>query len=212
MKFDRSALRLYLVTDRAWLNGNTLKSQVECALRNGATFVQLREKDLSEDEFLKSAKELCSLCRQFNVPFIVNDNVEIAKLCDADGIHVGQRDMAAGDVRAQIGPDKILGVSAQTVEQAKAAEAAGADYLGVGAMFHTDTKTDADAVSFDTLREICTSVSIPVVAIGGITRDNILKLSGSNIAGVAVVSAILASDDIAQASRTMRALSDEVSL
>ena len=203
MNCDKKDLLLYAVTDRSWLNGETLYSQVEKALKGGATFMQLREKDLDEENFLKEAVEIKKLCRKYEVPFVINDNVDIALSMDADGVHVGQSDMEALDVRAKLGPDKIIGVSAQTVEQALLAEKHGADYLGVGAVFHTGTKLDADDVSFETLKEICQAVSIPVVAIGGITRDNLMKLKGSDIAGVAVVSAIFAQKDIEAATRDL---------
>ena len=207
MKLDRKDLLLYLVTDRSWLSGAALSDQVACAIDHGVTCIQLREKQLGDAEFLASAREIGAICRAKHVPFLVNDNVEVAL---ASGVHVGQSDMAARDVRALLGPDKILGVSAQTVAQAQAAEAAGADYLGVGAVFGTTTKQDAREVSPDTLRAICSSVRIPVVAIGGISQKNILSLAHSGIAGVSVISAILASDDIAQAARTMRTLAEQV--
>ena len=203
MNCDKKDLLLYAVTDRSWLNGETLYSQVEKALKGGATFMQLREKDLDEESFLKEAVEIKELCRKYGVPFVINDNVDIALSMDADGVHVGQSDMEALDVRAKLGPDKIIGVSAQTVEQALLAEKHGADYLGVGAVFHTSTKLDADDVSFETLKAICQAVSIPVVAIGGITRDNLMELKGSDIAGVAVVSAIFAQKDIEAATRDL---------
>ena len=194
MNCDNASLLLYAVTDRSWLHGQTLYAQAEQALQGGATFLQLREKELDEAHFKEEAIALKALCRQYGVPFVLDDNVALAIETDADGVHVGQSDMAAGKVRALIGPDKILGVSAQTVEDALLAEREGADYLGVGAVFPTGTKTDANAVSYDTLREICAAVSIPVIAIGGITKDNVARLSGSGIVGVAVVSAIFAAD------------------
>lgn len=203
-------MRLYAVTDRAWLSHQTLKEQVEEALKGGATCIQLREKELDELSFLEEAEELCALCRAYHVPFIVNDNVKIALACGADGIHVGQHDMQAGDVRKAIGDNMILGVSAQTVEQALEAERNGADYLGVGAVFATSTKLDADAVSHETLREICRAVSIPVVAIGGISKENIMQLSGTGVDGVALVSAIFASGDIENTCRELRALSEQM--
>lgn len=206
MKFKEDVTRdllMYAITDRLWLDGRPLADDVRLALEGGATMLQLREKELSDDNFLSEAQSIKRLCREFRVPFIINDNVDVALACDADGIHVGQKDMAAGDVRAMIGPDRILGVSAQTVEQAKAAELQGADYLGVGAVFPTGTKQDADAVSKETLTAICQSVSIPVVAIGGITLDNAGDLSGSGIAGIAVVSAVFAADDITGATRSL---------
>ena len=210
MKCDSLAMRLYAVTDRAWLSHQTLKEQVEEALKGGATCIQLREKELDELSFLEEAEELCALCRAYHVPFIVNDNVKIALACGADGIHVGQHDMQAGDVRKAIGDNMILGVSAQTVEQALEAERNGADYLGVGAVFATSTKLDADAVSHETLREICRAVSIPVVAIGGISKENIMQLSGTGVDGVALVSAIFASGDIENTCRELRALSEQI--
>ena len=210
MKCDSLAMRLYAVTDRAWLSHQTLKEQVEEALKGGATCIQLREKELDELSFLEEAEELCALCRAYHVHFIVNDNVKIALACGADGIHVGQHDMQAGDVRKAIGDNMILGVSAQTVEQALEAERNGADYLGVGAVFATSTKLDADAVSHETLREICRAVSIPVVAIGGISKENIMQLSGTGVDGVALVSAIFASGDIENTCRELRALSEQM--
>ena len=205
MKFDKSDLLLYAVTDRAWLkDGETLADAVEKALKGGTTFLQLREKHLDEEAFLNEAREIKEACRRYNVPFIINDNVEIAKAVDADGVHVGQSDMEAGDVRAAIGPEKILGVSAQTVEQALLAQERGADYLGVGAVFATGSKDDADDVSHDTLQAICEAVDIPVVAIGGITRENVQQLAGRGLAGIAVISAMFAQDDIQKAAEDLR--------
>ena len=198
-----AAMLLYAVTDRSWLGDETLAEQVAKALAGGATCLQLREKDLNSADFLREAVKIRNLCRSYDVPFIINDNVEVAIACDADGVHVGQSDMAAGLVRQKLGDDKILGVSAQTVEQARLAEKQGADYLGVGAVFSTSTKLDADAVSFETLQEICNSVRIPVVAIGGISAENIMRLSGSGIDGVAVVSAIFAQPDIKAAAANL---------
>ena len=204
MNCNKQDLLLYAVTDRHWLHGRSLYSVVKESLDGGATFLQLREKSLDDAAFLAEAKELQALCRSYQVPFIVNDNVDIALAVDADGVHVGQHDMAAGDVRARLGSDKILGVSAQTVEQAKRAEAQGADYLGVGAVFPTGTKDDAALLSHDTLRAICEAVSIPVVAIGGITQENLPQLAGSGISGIAVVSAIYAAADIPAATRSLK--------
>lgn len=209
MNCDKRDLLLYAVTDRAWLRGRRLSSVVEEAIRGGVNMVQLREKELSFDEFLEEAFEIGALCRRHGVPFIVNDNVEIALRSGADGVHVGQSDRTAEEVRALIGKDKILGVSAGTVEAAVAAERAGADYLGVGAVFSTSTKTDADAVSVETLSAICRSVRIPVVAIGGIGKSNMKQLSGSGIAGVALVSAIFASQDIETETKKLAALAAE---
>lgn len=202
-------LLLYGVTDRRGLGGLSLAEAVRQSLDGGVTFVQLREKHLGREEFAAEALTLKALCAEYGVPFVINDDVELAAEVDADGVHVGQSDMAAGDVRARIGEGKILGVSAQTVEQAVAAEKCGADYLGVGAVFPTGSKDDAEDVSYDTLRDICNAVSIPVIAIGGITAANAAKLSGSGICGVAVISAIYCADDIAKAARTMRAAVEE---
>lgn len=196
MKFDKETLLLYAVTDRSWLNGRTLYHDVEEALKGGVTFVQLREKELKDEEFLKEALEIKELCRNYHVPFVINDNVKIAEEMDADGVHVGQEDMEAGEVRKRLGKEKILGVSVQTVEQALLAEKEGADYLGVGAVFPTGSKKDAASVPHQVLKEICEAVQIPVVAIGGITEENVTKLSGSGIAGIAVISAIFAQKDI----------------
>jgi thiamine-phosphate pyrophosphorylase len=206
MKCDKKDLLLYAVTDRYWLNGETLYEQVEKALKGGATFVQLREKELDDDTFFAEAIEIQELCKRYKVPFVINDNVEIARKMNADGVHVGQSDMEAGDVRALLGENKILGVSAQTVEQAILAEQRGADYLGVGAVFHTGSKADADDVSYETLKAICEAVSIPVVAIGGIGKHNVLELSGSGICGVAVISAIFAAEDITSATAELKAI------
>ena len=204
MNVDKKDLLLYAVTDRHWLNGRTLYSVVKESLDGGVTFLQLREKELDEVHFLEEAKELQQLCREYQVPFIVNDNVDIAISMDADGVHVGQSDMEAGDVRAKLGPDKIIGVSAQTVEQAVLAERHGADYLGVGAVFPTGSKDDADDVSYETLKAICEAVSIPVIAIGGITQENVKELAGSGICGIAVISAIYAQKDIRKASEDLK--------
>lgn len=195
----RKDLLLYAVTDRSWLGNETLYEQVEKALKGGATFIQLREKELDEEHFMEEAVALKELCHKYHVPFVINDNVRIAKDMDADGVHVGQSDMEADDVRKILGEDKILGVSAQTVEQAVLAEKMGADYLGVGAVFSTSTKKDAADASKETLKAICEAVNIPVIAIGGIGADNILSLQGSGICGIAVVSAIFAAKDIEDA-------------
>ncbi|MDY5664015.1 MAG: thiamine phosphate synthase [Blautia sp.] len=210
MNCDKKDLLLYAVTDRAWLRGETLYGQVEKALKGGATFMQLREKNLDEEHFLQEAVEIKELCKKYHVPFVINDNVDIAVKMDADGVHVGQSDMEAGDVRAKLGPDKIVGVSAQTVEQAVLAEKRGADYLGVGAVFSTGTKLDADDVSYETLKAICETVSIPVVAIGGITKDNLMELKGSGIDGIAVVSAIFAQENIEEATKELRSRTEEM--
>jgi len=201
---------LYAVTDSAWTGRKTLYMQVVEALQGGATCIQLREKELNDEAFLREATSIKELCNQYNIPFIVNDNVNIAVACGADGIHVGQADMEAGNVRRLVGESMILGVSVQTAEQAVLAEQSGADYLGVGAVFATSTKPDAEIVSLSALKEICASVSIPVVAIGGIYRHNIMKLAGTGIDGVALVSAIFASSDIENECRQLLALSRQM--
>lgn len=203
-------LELYAVTDRHWLGNQTLLEQVQEALDGGATCIQLREKQLDDKTFLQEAIEIQKLCKEYHVPFIVNDNVEIAKDMHADGIHVGQSDMEALDVRKALGNDVILGVSAQTVEQAKKAEAHGADYLGVGAVFPTGSKDDAEDVSYETLKAICEAVSIPVIAIGGITQDNVKELAGSGIVGIAVISAIFAQQHITQATKDLKQATEQM--
>lgn len=210
MNCDRKDLMLYAVTDRSWLGGETLRSQVERALKGGATFIQLREKELDEGDFLEEAKEIQKLCREYHVPFVINDNVEIAAAIGADGVHVGQSDMEAGDVRRRLGPDKIIGVSAQTAEQALRAQEHGADYLGVGAVFPTGSKADATEVSRETLEEICRAVDIPVIAIGGIGRENVMELKGSGICGIAVISAIFAQKDIEAAGAELKKRVEEM--
>ncbi|MGN8913387.1 thiamine phosphate synthase [Anaerofustis butyriciformans] len=210
MNTDKKDMLLYAVTDRMWSEENGLKQQIKEALDGGITFLQLREKELNDEEFLKEALEIKDMVKKYNIPFVINDNVDVAIKCDADGVHVGQSDMKATDVRSKIGKDKILGVSAHTLEEAKEAERMGADYLGVGAVFSTSTKLDADDVSFETLKKICQSVNIPVVAIGGISKDNILKLKGSHVDGVAVVSAIFASKNITEDTKELLSLSKEM--
>lgn len=204
MKFAKEDLLLYAVTDRHWLKDETLENQVEKALQGGATFLQLREKSLNDDIFLAEAKEIQKLCKKYQVPFVINDNVDIALAIDADGVHVGQSDMEALDVRKRLGPDKIIGVSAQNVQQALLAQKHGADYLGVGAVFPTGSKDDAEDVSFETLKAICQAVDIPVIAIGGITKENVSELKGSGICGIAVISAIFAQKDIKAATKELK--------
>ena len=215
MKFTKDEIRksmlLYAVTDQMWLKeGEKLADVVEAVLRNGATFLQIREKDLAEDAFEAEAERLKALCAQHGVPFVVNDSVEIALQCDADGVHVGQSDIKGRDIRSIIGPDKILGISAGTVEEAVAAEKAGADYIGVGAVFGTSTKKNARSMSMDLLKEIVSAVSIPVVAIGGIGAGNLLQLCGSGVDGVAVVSAIFAAEDPGKATADLLKLAKEM--
>lgn len=211
MKCAKKDLLLYAVTDRRWLaDGETLYQVVEQAIDGGVTFVQLREKGLAKDLFLEEAREIKKLCNARKIPFVINDSVDIALAMDADGVHVGQSDMEAGDVREKLGPDKIIGVSAQTVEQAKLAEAHGADYLGVGAVFATGSKDDAVEVGPQTLRDICQAVSIPVIAIGGISKENVCQLTGSGICGIAVISAIFAQKDVKAASKELHDLTAEM--
>lgn len=210
MKCKKETMRLYAVTDRAWTGRQTLLEQVEDALKGGATCVQLREKELDEEHFLQEAIAMKNLCHQYGVPFIVNDNVEIAIECGADGVHVGQNDMEAGAVREKTGPNMIIGVSAQTIEAALAAQAAGADYLGVGAVFPTSTKLDAAEVPHNRLKEICEAVDIPVTAIGGISEKNIMELAGSGVDGVALVSAIFSAENIEEECRKLRELSERM--
>ncbi len=204
MKFDPNLLLLYAVTDRRWLKKKTLSYAVEEALQGGVTFVQLREKELSNELFLKEAEEIKNVCHKYHVPLIINDNVDIAIQVNADGVHVGQSDMGVGCVRKKLGKDKRIGVSVQTVEQALLAQEQGADYLGVGAVFPTGSKDDAEDVDYETLCAICNAVTIPVVAIGGIGQDNVEQLVGSGIAGVAVISAIFAQKDIKEATVQLR--------
>lgn len=194
MRISPSLLQLYAVTDRHWLNGRTLESQVREVLAGGTTILQLREKNISDEEFLAEAKVIQKTCDEFGVPLIINDNLAVAMALGV-GLHVGQSDTACAEARRVLGAEAILGVSCQTVAQAIAAEKAGADYLGVGAVFPTTTKDDADAVPLETLSAICSSVSIPVVAIGGISLRNVPKLVGTGIAGVAVVSALFAAEN-----------------
>lgn len=210
MKLDRKSLLLYLVTDRSWVDDSSLISQVEKSLKNGTTFLQLREKNLDKEMFLNMACEMKNLANQYKVPFVINDDVEIAIKCDADGVHIGQEDMSIDVARKLIGWDKILGVSVGTVKEALFAEKKGADYLGVGAIFTTNTKEDALDINLKTLKEICESVKIPVVAIGGINKNNILLLKGSGVDGVAVISAILAQKEIENATSELKKLCQRV--
>lgn len=197
-------LRLYAVSDNRWTGSQSLLQQIDCALKGGITMLQLREKQMAESDFLAEALAVRQLCQKYNIPLIINDNLAVASQSGAAGLHIGQNDGSVKQARASLGPDKILGVSAQTVEQAVAAEAAGADYLGVGAVFATSTKDDAKIVNLETLKAICNAVNIPVVAIGGITEANLPTLLNSGIAGVALVSAIFAQPDITTACQRLR--------
>ena len=212
MTWKNEWLRLYAVTDRSWLRGCTLMEQVEQALSGGATMVQLREKHMDADSLVREAAEMTRLCHRYGVPLLINDDVEAARRSGADGVHVGQSDMEAAAARGVLGSGMIVGVTAKTVEQALAAQAAGADYLGSGAVFGSSTKTDAKPMTRETLQAICRAVSIPVVAIGGIGRSNIMELAGTDIAGVAVVSGIFASEDIAAECRFLRQAAENIAL
>lgn len=215
MKFTQKEIKdsmlLYAITDQAWLKENQMLSDVvKEVLEHGATFLQIREKDLEPEAFEIEAEKLRTLCSQYHVPFVVNDSVEIALQCDADGVHVGQSDIKGRDIRALIGPDKILGISAGTVEEAIHAEKAGADYIGVGAVFGTTTKKNARTMSLEQLQAISNAVSIPVVAIGGISQQNVMQLAGSGVDGIAVISAIFADNNPGQATETLLTLSREM--
>ena len=210
MKCAKEELLLYAVTDRSWLGESTLYQQVRDALEGGATFIQLREKELETEAFLEEAREIKALCKKYQVPFVINDSVEIALAVDADGVHVGQSDMEAGDVRRRLGEDKIIGVSAQTVEQALLAQEHGADYLGVGAVFPTGSKSDAIEVDMETVKAICGAVNIPVIALGGIGAGNVMELAGSGICGIAVISALFAQQDIKEAARELKELTEKM--
>ena len=210
MKLSNKHMLLYAVTDRRWSEGTTLYEQVEQALQGGVSTLQLREKNLGDEEFLKEALEIKELCKKYDVPLIINDNVEVAIKCGADGVHVGQEDMEASKVREKVGRDMIIGVSAHNVEEAKKAVSNGANYLGVGAVFSTSTKDDVDVLSKETLKDICLAVDVPVVAIGGINQNNILELKGTGVDGVAVVSAIFSSENIAETCKKLHKLSEEI--
>lgn len=210
MKCEKKHMLLYAVTDRAWTGEKSLYEQVEQALKGGVSCLQLREKNLTHDEFLSEAKEIKKLCNAYNVPLIINDDVDIAIESGADGVHVGQKDMDVSEARRKLGADKIIGVSARTVEQALLAEKNGADYLGVGAVFSTSTKLDAKNISHEILRDICSAVSIPVVAIGGISKDNITQLAGTGVDGVALVSAVFSAKDIEKECVCLRSLSESM--
>lgn len=203
-------LRLYAVTDSRWLNGQTLADAVEAAILGGVTCVQIREKHLDFDAFLTEAKQVAAVCQRYSVPFIVNDNVSIAMQCGADGVHLGKSDLEIAAARELLGTEKIIGATAKTVEQALAAQKAGADYLGVGAVYATGTKTDTRQITHETLREVCIAAEIPAVAIGGITAENAPELVGTGIAGIAVVSAIFAQTDIRSAAANLRKIADRL--
>lgn len=203
MKVERRHMLLYAVTDRSWLHGQSLVHAVEEVLAGGATMLQLREKHLEHRDFLAQAQELLPLCRKYHVPLIINDDVQVALESGADGVHVGQSDMAVQAARSILGPDKIIGASAHNASEALAAVAAGADYLGCGAVFGSTTKADAGLLSLNTLREIRAAVRVPIVAIGGINRQNIARLAGSGVDGVALISALFAAPDKRAAAQQM---------
>lgn len=210
MKCDKKTMLLYAVTDRAWTGKQTLYEQVESALRGGVTCVQLREKQISDAEFLDEAMQIGNLCRTYKIPFIVNDYVEIALKCKADGVHIGQKDMRVLDVRRMVGTDMMVGVTVHTVDEAQEAVKNGADYLGVGAVFSTSTKLDASVLSHEIVKNICSAADIPTVAIGGIQKDNIAKLSGSGVDGVALISAIFSAEDIDAECRELYTLAENM--
>lgn len=198
-------LLLYAITDRSWLKGQSLATVVDDVLKNGATFLQLREKSFSHDEMVAEAREIKKIANKYHVPFIINDDIYAAKEIDADGVHIGPNDMEFQEARKILGPDKIIGVSARSVEAALTAERVGADYIGVGAVFHTSTKNDATALSFDELKKITQAVSIPVVAIGGISYENMDMLEGTGIDGIAVISAIFGQTNPGETTRELAA-------
>ena len=204
MKFNENMLLLYAVTDRAWVGKQTLLEQIEDALKGGATIIQLREKKLDVDSFVEEAVQVRDLCHKYNVPLIINDNVEVALKSGADGVHVGIEDAPVAEIRKRVSADFIIGATCKTVEQAKIAEAAGSDYMGVGAVFPSPTKTNAVRITNEQLREIIASVSIPAVAIGGISYDNVCEIKGSSVSGVAVVSAIFGAEDIEKATSLLK--------
>ena len=209
MKFTKESLKLYVITDRSWIGYRSMSEEVEKTLKAGATCLQIREKNISYDEYVSKSIELRKICNKYNVPFIVNDNIEVALASGADGVHVGQNDILNKNVRSIIGSDKILGISVNSIELAIAAEKAGADYIGVGSIQLSPTKGESKILSTEYVNEICNSVSIPVVAIGGINEQNIPILKGIGIAGVAVISAVFGKEDVAEATYKLRKLVDE---
>lgn len=206
----KETMRLYAVTDQTWSNDITLKEQVELAIQGGVTFVQLREKKKSKEEIIQIAREIKQITDKYQIPFVINDNVEVALEVGADGVHVGQEDMKAVEARRILGDKKIIGVSVHTVEEAVEAQKMGANYIGVGAVFPTSTKKNAVKMSNKTLQDICQVVDIPVVAIGGIQTENIMELKESGIDGIAVVSAIFSKKDIKQAAKELREMVEQI--
>ena len=210
MEFSKASLLLYVVTDRTWVGKQSLYEQIENAILGGATIVQLREKNLSKDEFLEEAIKVKELCNRYNVPLIINDNVDIAIKSGADGVHVGIEDVPVGEIRKKVGDDFIIGATAKTIEQAMNAEREGANYLGVGAIFPSLTKKNAIRITKEQLKEICSSVDIPVVAIGGITYENVLEVKGGGMDGIAVVSAVFGAENIVEATEKLKIKAKEV--
>lgn len=210
MKLNKENMILYAVTDRSWLRGKSLSERVEEAIKGGATFIQLREKQISKEDFIKEAEAVKRVTDSYNIPFVINDNVEVALAVNADGVHIGQDDEDLGAVRKNLGPNKIIGVSAHNLKEALKAEENGADYLGVGAVFSTATKKDVINISYEEIKNICSKVKIPVVAIGGISKDNIMELKGRGLSGVAVVSAIFAEENVEAAAKEMLKMSKEI--
>ncbi len=209
-KNHRNQYILYAVTDNHWLCGRKLKDDVEKALQGGVTLVQLREKELDFDSFCAEAEDIHSLCRSYGVPLIINDRVDVAKAVNAEGVHLGQGDLSPVEARKIFGENRIIGVTARSVEQAIKAEQDGADYIGSGAVFGTSTKKDAVKMSLKTLDDICKAVNIPVTAIGGITKDNVSELSGTHISGIAVVSGIFAEKDILNSAKVLKSKIEEI--
>ena len=210
MKIDKNNMLVYAITDRHWTGENTLEQQVEQILKNGATFLQIREKNLSHDELVKEAVRIKKIAQKYNVPVVIDDDIYAAIEAGADGVHIGQKDMDYIEARKLLGNDKIIGMTAPSVELAKKAEELGADYIGAGAVFNTNTKKDTKPLELETLKEICNSVSIPVVAIGGIDHSNVRKLAGTDIDGVAVISALFAAKDPGKATKELVAIMKEI--
>lgn len=210
MIFNREMLLLYAVTDNSWVGEKTLYQQIEDALKGGVTIVQLREKSLDDESFVKEAIEVKELCHHYNVPLIINDNVSVALKSGADGVHVGLEDTPVSEIRKVVPRDFIVGATCKTVEQAKIAENSGADYMGVGAVFPSSTKENALRITTEQLKEICSSVSIPAVAIGGITAENVMEIKGGGMYGIAVVSAIFSAENIEKATQELKKKAREV--
>lgn len=210
MKFNKDMLLLYVVTDRSWEGEQTLYEQVESALKGGATIVQLREKKFTEEEFVNEAVQIKELCHKYHVPLIINDNVDVALKSGADGVHVGIEDTPVAEIRNRVPDDFIIGATCKTVEQAEAAQQAGADYMGVGAVFPSPTKKNAIRITGEQLKTICSSVSIPAVAIGGIDLENVMEIKGCGMSGIAVVSAVFSSEDIEKTTVRLKEKAGEV--